>query len=77
MSFESKEPSESELSEADKLSVGEEMGTVDKQNLEKITSKIKINSPKNASETLGISNSIKIKTIKSVLDFQNLANKTR
>ena len=33
MSFESKEPSESELSEADKLSVGEEMGTVDKQNL--------------------------------------------
>lgn len=33
ISFESKEVSESELSEADDLSVGEEMGTIDKRNL--------------------------------------------
>ena len=37
VSFESKEISESELSEADKLSIGEEIDTVDRRNLGRST----------------------------------------
>ena len=68
MSFESKEISESELSEADQLSVGEEMGTVDRHKLVVISNKLRTSkSPSNKSLSNIMSDSIKFKTIKSVL----------
>ena len=57
VSFESKDISESELSEADKLSIGEEINTVDRRNLGRNT----ITSNK-------LTASIEFKSIKSVLD---------